>query len=394
MSSVRDVHAIAEEIRTLLTSAKHGQWDVVWEILGRPSEPRQPLILNCISEYRRWGVLHQAVYWNNYPVVKKLLKFSTCDISIKAKDGTNEKGPFGRKTATDIAEDFERTEILELLSDWQTARPIYERMPQTLLTFYMLLTEGEDCNLYLLTLTLASYETTFIPPNSESATLEELLYDVWENVDAVPGRWTAVRDKVAEAAYVVCQHTYENILACQNKESFYGAIINAYTFEDSYLYDHLNTALRRQHQADYRPTADDLALGPYILMYQLLLLFWDQLHRERRVTFRKMRVSPEDLDQYQVGTKFAWMSFVSSSVEVEKALNFPTRLTTSGDENVLFKIDNSSECPWQPRNIERYARYMERERVYPAGAKFLVTKRTQDERSRHQTEISLKLVRE
>lgn len=91
MSSVRDVHAIAEEIRTLLTSAKHGQWDVVWEILGRPSEPRQPLILNCISEYRRWGVLHQAVYWNNYPVVKKLLKFSTSDISIKAKDGTNER---------------------------------------------------------------------------------------------------------------------------------------------------------------------------------------------------------------------------------------------------------------------------------------------------------------
>lgn len=129
-------------------------------------------------------------------------------------------------------------------------------------------------------------------------------------------------------------------------------------------------------------------------MYQLLLLFWDQLHRERRVTYRRMRVSREDLHQYRVGTKFAWMSFVSSSVEVEKALNFPTRLTTSGDENVMFKIDNSSECQWQPRNIERYARYMERERVYPAGAKFLVTKRTQDKRLRHQTEISLKLVKE
>lgn len=257
-----------------------------------------------------------------------------------------------------------------------------------------ILHERENCNLYLLTLTLTSYKTTFIPPNSESTTLEDLLYDVWENVDAVPGRWRTVQNKVAEAAYVVCQHTYENILACQNKESFYGAIINAYTFERNYLYDHLNTALRRQHQADYRPTADDLALGPYILMYQLLLLFWDQLHRERRVTYRRMRVSPEDLHQYRVGTKFAWMSFVSSSVEVDKAQKFPTRLTTSGDENVMFKIDNSSECPWQPRNIEKYARYMERERVYPAGAKFEVTKRTQDERFRHQTEISLKLVKE
>lgn len=394
MSSVSDIHAIAEEIRTLLTSAKHGEWDTVWEILGEPSEPRQPLILNCISEYRRWGVLHQAVYWNNYSVVKKLLKFSTCDISMKAKDGSNEKGPFGGKTAIDIAEDFERTEILELLSNWQKTTPRDVHMLQTLLTFYKLPTMGEDCNLYLLTLTLASYETTFIPPNSKSKTMKELLYDVWKNVDAVPGCWKTARDKVAEAAYVVCQHTYENILACQNKESFYGAIINAYTYEDSYLYDNLNTALRRQHQADYRPTTDDLALGPYILMYQLLLLFWDQLHRERRVTYRRMRVSPEDLHQYQEGTKFAWMSFVSSSVEVEKALNFPTRLTTSGDENVMFKIDNSSDCEWQPRNIERYARYMEKERVYPAGAKFLVTKRTQDKRLRHQTEISLKLFSE
>lgn len=394
MSSVSDIHAIAEEIRTLLTSAKHGEWDAVWEIWGEPSEPRQPLILNCISEYRRWGVLHQAVYWNNYSVVKKLLKFSTCDISMKAKDGSNEKGPFGGKTAIDIAEDFERTEILELLSNWQKTTPRDVHMLQTLLTFYELPTMGEDCNLYLLTLTLASYETTFIPPNSKSKTMKELLYDVWKNVDAVPGCWKTARDKVAEAAYVVCQHTYENILACQNKESFYGAIINAYTYEDSYLYDNLNTALRRQHQADYRPTADDLALGPYILMYQLLLLFWDQLHRERRVTYRRMRVSPEDLHQYQEGTKFAWMSFVSSSVEVEKALNFPTRLTTSGDENVMFKIDNSSDCEWQPRNIERYARYMEKERVYPAGAKFLVTKRTQDKRLRHQTEISLKLFSE
>lgn len=67
--------------------------------------------------------------------VKKLLKFSTCDISIKAKDGTNEKGPFGRKTAMDIAKEFKRTEILELLN-WQTVRLIDVYVPQTLLTFY------------------------------------------------------------------------------------------------------------------------------------------------------------------------------------------------------------------------------------------------------------------
>jgi hypothetical protein len=123
-------------------------------------------------------------------------------------------------------------------------------------------------------------------------------------------------------------------------------------------------------------------------MYQLILLFWNQLHKERRVTYRRMRVSSDDLAKYQVGTRFAWMSFVSSSVELEKAVRFPTRAPT-GNKIIVFTIDNSSASHWQPRNIEKYAQYMERERVYPAGAKFLVTQRTENPR---QTDISLKLI--
>jgi hypothetical protein len=125
-------------------------------------------------------------------------------------------------------------------------------------------------------------------------------------------------------------------------------------------------------------------------MYQLLLLFWNKLHRESCVTYRRMRVSSDDLAKYQVGTRFAWMSFVSSSVELEKAVMFPT-CGPSGDKVIVFTIDNSSASHWQPRNIEKYAMYMERERVYPAGAKFLVTKRTQNPQ---QTNISLKLINE
>lgn len=158
MSFVCDIQRNAKEIKTLLESAKNGEWDMVFEILGEPSRPRKSLFLNCISEYRHWGILHQVVYWNKYPVVEKLLKFSTCDISIRAKEGTNEKGPFGRKTAMNVAKDFERTEILELLL--HSTRLIDVHIPQTLLTYYRLPEEGGDFNLYLLALTLASYDTT------------------------------------------------------------------------------------------------------------------------------------------------------------------------------------------------------------------------------------------
>lgn len=386
MTSVSEIQVDAEEINALLYAAKNGQWNVVWKILGHPSKPRKPFLLNCIPENRRWGVLHQAIWWNNYSVVNKLLQFPTCDIRIKAKEGVSEIGPTGGKSAEEIASGFKRTEIAQLLKN--NVSRIGAQAPET---FHPLSSGLEDYVLSLLKVTLAAYKTAFQPQQIESKTFNDLLREVWQNVNAVPGRWKVARDKVAEAAYVVCEETCNNIKACKRKQEFYEAIINAYTIEENYLYDHLNTALRRQRQADYMPTADDLALGPYVLMYQLLLLFWNKLRKESSITYRRMRVSATDLEKYQVGTKFAWMSFVSSSVELEKAVMFPT-CGPSGDKIIVFTIDTSTPSHWQPRNIEKFAMYMERERVFPAGAKFLVTNRTPDRTNTDQTNISLKLI--
>lgn len=384
MTSVSEIQTDADEVNDLLYAAKNGQWNKVWRILGHPSSPRKPFLLNCIPENRRWGVLHQAIWWNNYSVVKKLLQFATCDINIKAKEGTSEIGPTGGKSAEEIASGFGRTNIVQLLQ--KNISRIGAQSPQT---YHLLSSEREEYALSLLKVTLAAYKTAFQPEVTESQTFDGLLQDVWRKINSVPGRWKIARDKVAEAAYVVCNETCNKIKACKNKQEFYSAIIKTYTIEENFLYDHLNTALRRQRQGgDYMPTADDLALGPYVLMYQLLLLFWNKLKRETCITYRRMRVTAEDLNKYQVGTKFAWMSFVSSSVELEKAIMFPTCGPT-GDKVIVFTIDNSSPSHWQPRDIEKFAMYMERERVFPAGAKFLVTNRTQ---SNNQTNVSLKLL--
>lgn len=58
-------------LKRLLETAKFGQWDEVWSIIGTPANPKKQYLLNCIPEDRRWGVLHQAVYFNNTDVVKK-----------------------------------------------------------------------------------------------------------------------------------------------------------------------------------------------------------------------------------------------------------------------------------------------------------------------------------
>jgi len=91
-----------------------------------------------------------------------------------------------------------------------------------------------------------------------------------------------------------------------------------------------------------------------------------------------MKLSTDDSEQYQIGTKFIWQSIVSSDLERNHTHIFPTQ-GTSGPVTVLFTIDNSAECLWQPKNIEELAYYPETERTYPAGAKFIVTERKTDE---------------
>lgn len=58
----------------------------------------------------------------------------------------------------------------------------------------MFLIEGGDCDFFLLILIFVLYEIIFILLNLESIILENLLYDVWENVDVVNvlGCWKVV----------------------------------------------------------------------------------------------------------------------------------------------------------------------------------------------------------
>ena len=179
----------------------------------------------------------------------------------------------------------------------------------------------------------------------------------------------------------------ERLNECESRESFYETMINTYTKKENYLYTILNTALRRQRGHNYRPTASDLAFGPYILVYQMLLVHWDNLERETAPTYRKMVMHTQDQQRYKVGRDFIWPSFVMSSVVKEKAQSFPT-FGPPGEHSVMFTIDNRCQSDWRPRNNESYAQFHENDRVYPAGATFVVTSRTQ---SGNDVYIGLKL---
>ena len=346
-----------------------------------------PFLLNAIPEDRRWGVIHQAVWWNNEEIMKKLLDHSTCDSRLLTKETTSEVGDTSAWTAYDVAVKYGYTDIAKLLekhSNKLTTEEEIEELP----TFHYQNSDIQLKGLGLLRVTLASYRHTFCPFTiSGNKSLSTILGEIFDFVDS-GDNWAAVKDKVCDSLYTVCKPAVKVLRGVKTKQKFYEKIVNVYTNEDTQLYMYLNTALRRQEERNYRPTAKDLGLGPYVLMFHLLLMYWSPLSPEEGTTYRTMLVNVSDSRRYQKGTQFVWLSFVSSSVDKAKAEPFPT-CVASGQHKLFFIINNSAASSIQPRNIEAYAQYVEKERVYPAGTEFLVTDRLEND---EETTIHLKLI--
>lgn len=369
-STTSSVERDHKDLASLLESAKFGNWESVWDILAK-----KPYMVNCCPENRRWTVLQQAVWWNDKEVVTRLLQMSTIDTYGKAKEGKSEIGDDGGLTAFEIAEKFKYDEVSKLLHNF-----VCGIENQEIDTFHPCRQHVHNQELGLLRITLAAYKNTFHPLTIDSSKpLAAVLEDIFVSMNTTE-MWKTVRDKLSESVFLSCQDYSEQIKKCESRESFFKTIVNVYTNEETRLYTRVNTALRRQRSHDFRPTAEDLALGPYILVYQLLLLHWDKLGKESNTTYRKVLLTKNHQEKYKNGVKFAWLSFVSSSVTYEKAIPFPT---CEPEEDVsthptMFIFDNTCACRWQPRNIEKFAMYEEEERVYPAGSRFLVTNRTDE----------------
>ncbi|XP_063397687.1 uncharacterized protein LOC134682010 [Mytilus trossulus] len=365
-SSTRSIDQDHADIQRMFAAAKMGNWGDVWRILGTPGRPLKPYLINLVPEDRRWGLLQQAVWWNNLSAIRTLLQFQACDKELKAKEGISEKGPTSANTAQEIADLFGYLEASKIIQNHITPES-----EEDIETYYDGNSAIDNEEYGLFRLTLAAYKCVFHPyVVDKTKSLSSLLNDVFKHVNTGKN-WVAVRDKVAQSLYPACKEASDVVSQCSNRFDFYKTIVRVYTDEDTQLYTYLNTALRRQRETGFKPTGNDLALGPYMLMFHLLLFCWRDLVREKTKTYRKMKISARDLAKYQPGKKFTWLSFVSSSVKQQCAQIFPS-CAPSGNIEVHFVIDNSSDSQLQPLNIENFACYTEKERVYPAGAQYLI----------------------
>ncbi|XP_053393431.1 uncharacterized protein LOC128555329 [Mercenaria mercenaria] len=362
-SSFRDIENESKLINELVLSAKCGNFQKVWEMIGEPNNPKKAHLLNCIPESFRWGVLHQAVFWNDANILKKILRFKACVSDMRAKRCTSECGDTSEMCALEIARAYKYPDMDRIISA-HSNDILGQRLP----------TYQKQLYLGLLSNTIAAYKSTFHPEYiSPNKTGLEILNDIWKDISSNNTRFEEVKMQVCDAMHIVSTANANMIKGTTTKEDFYKMIVKAYTIETNYLYNYISMAMRRQTSTNYMPTGDDLALGPYAVMYQMLLLFWDKISPESGTTYRQMKMVKEDVEMYKEGTEFYWQSVVSSTKDEVNAQSFSTAEAAPGDTIVLFIIDNSAKCDWQPKNIEKYASHNENERTYPAGAKFRVT---------------------
>lgn len=353
-------------VNELLLFAKEGYWDGVFKILGQPTRPKKAYLLNIIPEARRWGILHQCLYWKNEDVLNRLLQYPSCDPNIITKVYTTESGEKTHDSAVEVAKKHGFTAAERILESHT-----FDSLEQD--TF---LPENGDIDrkgISIVAITIAAYKDTFHPQRVEpKLKIFDVLQTIYREMNTTDS-WKKIRDIIYDYAFVI--DAGATIGNSTTRQDFYEAFIRVYTNESTWFYDIMNTALRKQKTANYRPSGNDLAIGPFITTFQMVILFWDQLPRESETTYRQVLLTEKDLKMYQVGVKFSWHTFVSSAKKYENAMHFPT-VEGSGDCNVMFIIDNSRDSFWRPRDVNEFSINQETERLYPIGARFKVKKVT------------------
>lgn len=368
----------AKDINDMVLQAKNGQWTGVYSILDC-----KKYIINCIPEDRAWGALHQAAYLQNEGAVRKLLSYPTCDWEIKTKqDWNNESGP--GKTPEWIATNLRKNATIASILKSYHANIWKERFGGKIPT-YTTYQDGEQMDMKgppLLVFTLANFKKTFHPSSiSIGEAFKRILKETFD-FEAAGTHWKHAMEKVSfsiDAFDVVAGKflaTDEPSSDTTDEQRFFARTVKLYSKD--HIYREVNESLRRQSLVacgSYKPTADDLALGPYSLLLDVLLFYWNELTQVSDITYRGMGLNENDLKKYSIGTRFIWLNFVSSSKKRSVGINFAT--------NVLFEISNDTSGAdyWRPRDLSHayldLHEYQEEEALYPAGAEFEVTAKDQ-----------------
>ncbi|XP_071146298.1 uncharacterized protein [Mytilus edulis] len=345
------------DIQYMVNEAKRNRFQRIWTILDE-----KPYLINIIPENESYSLLHIATLLNNTDAVYKLSNFTSCDVLVKSAPTVKRKNT-GGKTPEQLA----KNNVIKVYLKTFTEEHMQERFGNTLV-FFTTRAKGEKYNrlgLPLMLLTMSSYKKTFFGNTSLSPS------DHFQNLLNYTFQSSKVRLKNVENEVINSLYGFDansaNILRVNTTRLFYGRIIKLYT--GNHVYMEMNKALKREALFDYntyRPRSSALHFGPYALILDSLLTFWNELIPYTEITYRGVSVNISS--HYDVNMTFVYLDFVSTTDDKKIAESF------AGSHGSVLVIDNTHFCAWQPRNIAKYSEFPhEKEYLYPSGAEFLVT---------------------
>ena len=358
----------AVHIETMLTSAKMGNWDVVFDILENKS-----YLVNCVSTDRAWGVLHQAAWMNLFPVVKSLVKIPGCDPAIKTKqDKACKFGP--GKTPRDLCTNHGiKCYLLE------AERKALSFSPTLSYPTFVTVESEFELTGRSISLALSCFNKILCKDLdlNYNYTFSFLMSTIFRECVS---NWIAVKSQIGLALKLdylpMSNFLLNGDFGKKSKfktnpdtmEQFFDRVIKLFTNERTTI----DFTLAMQANPNHTPKSSDIVSTAYAVLLNSILMNWNSLNKCKRWTYRCMNLCPFDLSQYNVGQEFTWLNFSSSSIDKQTAMTF----STGDDVPVIFKIDNRPGNKWSPRYIESHSFFpQENECLYPSGARFWVTKR-------------------
>ena len=318
-------------------------------------------LINVHNPETGMAPIHEAALAGDEKVITELMSYQACNIDIKTKEPASVGAG---ETAIQITKsEYVKKAILFKLEEQK--KTYHNRVPTCV--------EIESAQLNLMYYVQGAMDENKICEEQYNKNcfvtfpaMEEKILDFINTGD----NWKSVRNIVAnEVGRVLDARERTNINQMPDKTAFFTYLIQLYTRSDYYL--GLNKQLRshpldipdvkteKQNQQSHRVYT---ALTNAVLFHATISELGKQFGKK---TYRGADLSAGDLDKYRVGTRFAWMSFISSSCDKEGAF--------SG--NCRFTFNNETKCPWSPREIESISVHPEEhEYLYPCGAHFEVTK--------------------
>ena len=322
-------------------------------------------LVNVVPPELGLGPLHQAAIMGDVDIVNKLLYYpaSNPDIETTAAQH-NTHGP--GKTAVELTTSEEVRKAINWKKQQLTQE--YYTCPT-----YVDITDSNNILMEYAAPTIEAHKGLLCSDRFDSEN-----FNVFPKMVEDVFFYTHYSSKWEQAREITCRelNSFDSSLAKQimnnvqkSRDSFYHKLINIYISNKTVVNLNLNRELRNQAAKDNEQLTK---FRSYTAILNAILFVWDQLEPYTKVTYRGMNLDKSELNDYSVGTEFAWLNFVSSSSDRKVAQRFGKN---KDKLKSLFIFDNKRQCKWSPKSIEKISNHeREKEYLYPCGAQFRVTK--------------------